>query len=717
MLLSLVATVVISPLVFCPLKMLDGYVLPQIGVAAIGISLTAIFFICGGVFPLNLSSILACMYLVYLFCSSSWSTVPHNSLRDIPLVFACLSAFVISSVVFHNSIISMVVVSLGVFFVAMFTSLYAIAQRFGIDPLFPERIISDQNVKASFATRPHEIPWFYDKDFVDLRPISTLGNTNFAAGYFGATLPFLLYLCAEVSPWFILSVIVLLLAIYMTKSRGGALGICVSTVVLLILISQRGWVFDALFFLFGDLPSGINMLLGAFVITAGVHLLILARKYKPFSSLSDPMNKVNTMLDIEDTSREHFTAHLRYRLRYWKAGLELFLRRPLQGYGLRTYRKEVYDSQARLHQKDGKFLGPQYVTPQPREVHNDYIENFVEGGAIGGLLFLSIVGVVFYHGFVFLRHTEAKEALVMICLLSGALAVMTHAAFFFPFRLGSSAITFWVCLAMIEALSGGVQVFTIDIHFLAVILAAGALAAMLWEGVIKPNAGNYYFSKYNFSKFPENKEVALVKAITLAPKESIYRTHALINYLQLFPYEGDRQAEILRQHYDGMTPAWVMEYNCGVAKLYRKQVEDAFPFFTKTLYYNPLFDAVRPQLEIFEPLVPLPRRGQLIMKKMTDEGINAIRHYQSEIKGIQTAVQSMELAMGNVILNEKLKMNVPIQWAFDLEQGTFLTVDEVAQGGYRIIEFGPTKIPLAMKQAPVLNEQAQPKPGPVGIVK
>ena len=58
---------------------------------------------------------------------------------------------------------------------------------------------------------------------------------------------------------------------------------------------------------------------------------------------------------------------------------------------MRTYRKEVYDSQARLNEKDPEFLGYDYQTPQPRECHNDFIENFIEGGIVSGLLFLLII--------------------------------------------------------------------------------------------------------------------------------------------------------------------------------------------------------------------------------------------------------------------------------------------------------------------------------------
>jgi len=82
---------------------------------------------------------LALLYFIYLMTSTGWSTVPHGSLRDIPLVFDSVAAFIIFSAIFSIGI-NITYVSLAVFAVSMFTCLYAIGQRFCFDPLFKQRL-------------------------------------------------------------------------------------------------------------------------------------------------------------------------------------------------------------------------------------------------------------------------------------------------------------------------------------------------------------------------------------------------------------------------------------------------------------------------------------------------------------------------------------------------------------------------------------------------
>jgi len=99
---SFVLTMIFTPTIFAPLKLMDGYLLPQFGIAAIGISISLLFFLINGVFDLSLVSILAVLYFFYLTLTCSWSTVQHNSMRDMPLVFAYLIGFAIANVLFSS---------------------------------------------------------------------------------------------------------------------------------------------------------------------------------------------------------------------------------------------------------------------------------------------------------------------------------------------------------------------------------------------------------------------------------------------------------------------------------------------------------------------------------------------------------------------------------------------------------------------------------------
>jgi len=692
-LVLLLVTLLLVPILFFPLRFIDGYILPPIGIATIGLSLTSIFFVYNGIFPCNLSIILALLYFVYLMISNSWASVPHNALREVPLIFSSVIIFILGSVLMidYNNI---VIISFIVFITSMLTCIYGISQKFCYDPIFPERLKIQGNKDGE-----------HYKDvggkFLDSRAISTLGNTNFAAGYFCSTLPFLLFLTFYVSKWFALSLIIFFAGVRATRSRAGMLSIIVSSIFFLLFISKQGLIFDNLIYLFADMRIELILILIVIVISVGAHLLIKVRvdKWNPLKGLSED-NHVNNFLDISNTHQDHFVAHLRFRFRYWHAAWDLISRRPLQGYGLRSYRKEVYDAQSRLNFKDPEFLGDDYQTPQPRECHNDFIENFVEGGIVGGSLFLLILGVVFYNVY----NYTGENYIVVAGVSSGIIGVLVNAFFFFPLRLASSATAFWLSLGMMESITGNVKLIAISINIIVVIILAGILMAMIWEGVIKPNLGNFYFMLYNYSKLPHNRENYLWKSIECCPKESIFRTHLVLNYMHTRPNLADQMAEALRQHYDGMVPAWTMTFNSGAVKAINRCWEDSLRFFNDSLKYLPSF---APSVEFFRkvfPFSPLPR-GRILMKQITEEGKMTIKSCQSELVAMKTTMGNIELMMINSIITEARKMNIPMEWIFDFNTNSFLTPQEAS--GRRVIEFGPNKLLAIMPEG-------QPQPTQIG---
>ena len=690
------ATVIITPLIACPLKLFDGYILPQIGAGAIGIGLTILFWIWNGAFPFNFISIVAFLYFIYLMISCSWSTAPQNSLRDVPLIFLSIFSFLICSTLFENKS-NMVGISLAVFCISMFTALYSIGQRFRFDPLFPERLRSRAEEFKSVPPEEVHEAWKNEK-FIDSRAIGTVGNTNFNAGFLLSTIPFLMYLSFEISRWFLLSVMVIIFAIICTKSRAGKLSVGVFILVFILFLSGRGLVFDALFRLTANVSPLEVFITNLLFILIGMDFYIKMRDKNPLKFLSNKEDNFNTMLDWENDNQSHWAATLRYRSKYWKIAIALIRKRLLHGYGLRTYRREVYFEQALINQKDSKFLRPGYYqTPQPRECHNDFLENFVEGGLIGGLMFLTIIFVIFYNS-INLIETLAVREYIMVCgVMAAIIGVMVEVFFFFPLRLGAPALLFWISLALLQSFSGIDLIILPTNNIFLILFIAGALAAMIWEGVIKPNIGNYLFTKHSFSAIIEKKERYLRKAIRYCPKESIFRTHMLIGYLEGFPMEADFNAEMLRHHYDGMMPAWASAYNCGAVKLKKLQFAEAARFFSEALFFLPSFDVARQQLERILPLVPFERRGN-IMKQMTGEGVNAVRHFQSEVRRLQESIQKSEGTFINIVLTEKIKMNIPLDWVFDPDTCQFFNMSELPPGS-QVIELGPTKLPLLVKQA------------------
>lgn len=679
-LIAILLTLLFVPVFFCPLKFIDGFILPPMALGATGVGIATIFFMNQGIFPVNLSAVLVFLYFVYLMISTGWSTVPHNSLRETPLIFQSVFVFLISSVLFHNSYLNMTAVSLAVFSVAMFTCLYGIGQRFRFDPLFPERI----QPRTEFMEMDEKdfSEAFHNKNRVDSRAISSLGNTNFASGFFITTIPFIMYLSFEVSNWFLLGLLVLVAGIIATKSRAGKLSLMVSFIFFLLIVSQEGLIFDSFFYLFADLRIEIILILLSIVFFGGTHILLRARKEKWLSSLSED-NRLNNFLDISGTHQDHFVAHLRYRFRYWHSAWHLFKKKPLQGFGLRTFRKEVYQAQAELNYKDPEFLGYDYQTPQPRECHNDFIENFIEGGLVGGFLFLFIVGVIFYNSF-----TVDSNFLLIAGVSAGVVGILTNAVFFFGLRLASSALMFWTSLALLEGLSGTITTVLFTPNPIITIFVAGAVAAMLWEGSIKPNLGNYYFSKYGYCTIGKKKEDLLLKAIKCCPKESVFRTHALIGYIRGFPQIASWHASKLVEHFDGMVPAWTMWFNAGIAAKANKRWEEAVMYFEESLKSLPTFDAAKNEFQKTFPLAALPKR-RIEVKRISDEGALAIKHCHEHVVKTQEAAKQ---SMAEIILSEKVKKNIPFEWPFDMANMIFIMPEQV--GDRELGEIGSTKVPI-----------------------
>ena len=669
--LCMMFAVVIGPLMFFPMKLMDGFILPQIGLTAFGVGLATICFSRGGVFPIDFIAVLAIVYLFYLFLTQFWSTVPHNSLRDLPLIFSYLVGFVICLVIFREREL-LNAVAMAVCLSATFNAIYGILQKYRIDPIFPERLVS---MKDMYGEKPmSEISkWFRNKNYVDSRPIGTIGNTTFFAGYLSASLPFVVYLSLAVSHWFWICFAVVIVGIHVSECRAAYLGLIASAIMFFIIIGQRGLLLDFSKWLWGlDSFKVLSFLVGLVAVIGIIKFFRRYRRSNIGKRLANENDPLCYMLDTENEDQEDFIAHLKYRFRYWKAGIELIRQRPLFGFGLRTYRKEVYQAQAKLHDKDGKFLGPCYHMPKPREVHNDYIENFVEGGLIGGLLFLLIMGVVVNNVRIYLNTIPDIQSFILVAaILSAFVCIAINAFFFFPIRLGPSSLLFFLALAMMEAITTDIQVMAFTPSWIITLVIIASFIALLYEGVWKPNIGNYYFLKFLFLGDSELKEFSLLKAMEYCPKETIFLDRAIQGYSAGFPDLAERYADRMLLSYDGMTPAWTMFYNVAMAKLGVKNLTQAFKYFQDSAYYYPRFKLPFEQLVNIWPLIPLPRR-RILMKKITEEG-------NAQLNALMNEMDKVNLSIEVTILREKVKLGIPEDWGFDMQTRQFLTPEEVAQ--------------------------------------
>ena len=220
----------------------------------------------------------------------------------------------------------------------------------------------------------------------------------------------------------------------------------------------------------------------------------------------------------------------------------------------------------------------------------------------------------------------------------------------------------------------------------------------------------------------------MFKAIQCSPRETIFRTHAMIGYIEGFPNEAAKHTDIMYQHYDGMTPGWVMYYNKGIMERVLHHWGEAVEYFHKALQIYPSFEPARQELGKVWPLAPFPNHGPInkqmseegvktlkfvqqeiqkrraAVKRMTEEGQIAIKkdkalaaQYQANINQLQVEIANRDLAIINTVLVEKNKMNVPMDWATDIDNGIFLTPREVGEGQYQIQDTGCPGVVIARR--------------------
>jgi hypothetical protein len=108
---------------------------------------------------------------------------------------------------------------------------------------------------------------------------------------------------------------------------------------------------------------------------------------------------------------------------------------------LRSYRKLVYYAQAAINDRDPNFLNDErYITPQPRECHNDWLEDLVELGIAGATIRWVLIGSVLWVGF-----SVMKGDLMVVFMITALLSICAHAAFFFSLRVPASGFCYGWC--------------------------------------------------------------------------------------------------------------------------------------------------------------------------------------------------------------------------------------------------------------------------------
>lgn len=715
-------------LFFLPLKLFNIFAVPQTLALATLSGLGMCLGVVSGVISLSAPSALILLFFIYMTLAFMWMQPIHNAKKEYGLQAPLLLLFLLGAahLNYYNSSFVMAAFSIVVFL----ECIYGYLQTRMIDPFFPNK------VKGGGPKN---------------NPIGTIGNPNFYGAFL--TIGFWMSIYSAVTLHYVFVVISLfaLFMIYKAHNRAGLLGIVVSTFFFLVVTSYYGMIPETLQIGKILIPVWNNLLFtylsGIIVIVAPFVVFYLFKKnwyafwHRPTALGPDVPNKWYTTL--------------RYRFCYWLAAWELIKERPIFGWGLWSYRKEVYRAQAKIHHdKWDKFLQyNRYVTPQPRECHNDFIEHLVEYGLVGFCIFMGFLSSVYYIGFSVLSGPMFWPMLLLLCSLT---ALLTNAFFFFPLRLPPTAIAFWVLCAMIVGI-GGVNLIVVNFPWYMPIIVGFFMLALLWECVIKRTITSYYYNKSRISPNMEVRSKALEKALLWAPNETLLRTHAALGIVDFDPTTANIHAMRMITDFDGMSPYWVAMFNAAIIRARTTNMfDEATIYLHQSFYVNPYFQHTKNLLMSVDGIGIRSRyRGgernmvlgnettmykmktfrvqqESVMKDkiLIEQGINAIEKElqkrgnslsanQKENLNLKKAVNlahlegvhlKMELINANiviVVLEEKKRLNIPDNWVYDEKDGMF--VDPAEAERRKLL---PENMMPTMPEAPQdkqLKETEQPK--------
>lgn len=675
------------PLFFAPTKLFNGYSVPQTLALGILSSVGLLLGVWWGVVPTTLPSILSVLFAAYMVLSVLWMTPVHNAKKELGQQLPMQLVFLLACV--YATWDDMRWVALAFSIMLALQCLYGHLQTQLIDPFFPPKIK---------AGGPKE------------NPIGSIGNPNFLAAYISTTLWLSVY-AAVAFPRFRILWFVPLGALYIlwkTGCRAGQLA-TLGSVAFFILVAAwhgalplGGWVDNA--FLFN-------------VITAEGVILIL------FLFVAFKVNwETFWRKPIDPKGAQVWYASLRYRFCFWITALYLVREKLLFGWGLWSYRKEVYRMQAWLHEhKWNDFLKyDRYLTPQPREVHNDFIEHVVEFGVVGASLWFAMVGAVYWVGFKHLGASSGEEFWLMLVLLTSMTCAMLDSVFFFLLRLPSAAVVFWVTAGCVVALSGG-QVVALG-ESLPLALAAVALwSPFVYYCMVTRFLASWYFSEARSSPKANRRGEFLEKAIRWQPNDTILRTFAALSVVDFDATAANFHAMKIFNDFDGMAPQHAAYFNVALCRARtRNHFEECAVFLNYGQWLHPYWPPIKDFL-LSRDGVGIRSRyvgGERTLVKGNEETLWKVKALLKTRENVQLKIREVErlkerllaengngelvsqlryallckeqecfvrdlqscfLSLKVVIVMERKRLNVPDNWFYNREAGEFLAPVEVDQ--------------------------------------
>jgi len=331
-----------------------------------------------------------------------------------------------------------------------------------VDGLRWSKILLGAALSAGFLAATYCIFQFYGVDFpfwAELggrgRLFSTFGNPNYLAGYLIACLPPAFVLLTTLkSRWkkiiLLTTIVVLYTSLLMTYTRAAWGGFFVSilfTVGLLFFWQGKRFFWKNRYWL-----TGLATVLLAITV---------------IYSVPTPPNRQGRSVVGRAASSFDLGSYASRSL-IWLSTVEIAKEHPIIGSGIGTLGVNYPRAQ-------GEVLAQaryEHFIPQANysiNAHNDLLHMLAEIGILGLLCAAWIIIAFYKRAFLSLRRLSTERRLLLIGFMGGALAILAHSVFSFPFHVIQNGLLFWLFLGLswvtirqsrVESPESGVQNLT-----------------------------------------------------------------------------------------------------------------------------------------------------------------------------------------------------------------------------------------------------------------
>ena len=382
---------------------------------------------------------------------------------------------------------------------------------------------------------------------------------------------------------------VIFLAILLSLSRAGWLGLIVATVIMFLLAAPRGATRDAE-------SSGISKFGGVRLAIVGIVILFGASMI-----FIGPEARVATVTRVNQSAAELETSV--NRMQAWKGGLALIRDFPLLGVGLGGW-PEIFE----------RYQLPPWQMLYFAQAHNDYVQLIAEVGIVGLVLFVWLAVRIIRKVASGALSMEASSGPIFGAIIAGLAAMCLIEIFDFDLRIPAISLLFSVFAGLLVRLTtiGSWSAGKLKTRPWAIraLTAAVAMVALALVGAALTQDATVY--PYNLTQ-PENFTEARALLVTYPANVN---TH-----LALIRLDGDSMApEVLDAEF--RRSVWLDPLDPNTRDLYAqtlinsKRYDDAFAQVKASVLNFPRFQGHRYLVPRLIPWLPLE------LKKAIEEGLN-----------------------------------------------------------------------------------------------